>query len=596
MQRNPSTTRLFANDLLAHKHKQACNLLAALFVLAGLPLAYGENWPSWRGPQGTGISSEKNLPVKWSTNQNVRWRVDLPGPGNSSPIVWGKRVFITQAVKEENRRTVMCLDRDTGKVLWQSGVTYEEKEPTHDTNPYCAGTPVTDGQRVYACFGSAGVYAYDFQGKEVWHRDLGKINHMFGNSVSPILHGDLCILNYGPDNSVNRLIALDKKTGKTVWQVEPPAPDEIEVQQAKLGPGTFIAPQLITDGDKNADEKLSKEELAAVAELWFDKMDPEKAGKLTQEQLIENLSDVFPPPPGSPPPAQGERPRRGRGPGRFIGPGFFSASDLDKDNSLTREELKAAFTKWFGEWDKSQSGILDENTVRLGLNAVLPKPEGGPSGDPSGSWSTPIIIKAKGGDQLIASFPHRLAGFDPKTGKQLWMSKGLGGSVYTTPLWGEGILVAASSGAGPGNAIAVKPGGKGDVTDQERLWRLDRIKGSIGSGVIHEGHYYTLSADGIAECMELATGKRIWDERLKGPGFRNSSWSSMLLVGDTIYVPNQSGDVFVLKAQPRFEEIACNSVNEPTNASLAVSDGAVFLRTDKALWCLENGAPKGKGG
>ena len=84
-------------------------------------------------------------------------------------------------------------------MLWQSGVTYEENEPTQQSNPYCSGSPVTDGERIFVCFGSAGASAYDFDGKEVWHRDLGKLNHVFGNAVSVILHGELCILNFGPD-------------------------------------------------------------------------------------------------------------------------------------------------------------------------------------------------------------------------------------------------------------------------------------------------------------------------------------------------------------------------------------------------------------
>src|SRR5437868_6069454 len=92
------------------------------------------NWPAWRGPQGTGISSEQSLPLKWSTNENVRWRVPLPEPGNSSPIVWGDRVFVTQAVQQEKRRTVMCFNRGTGKLLWQSGITYAEPEPTQEDN------------------------------------------------------------------------------------------------------------------------------------------------------------------------------------------------------------------------------------------------------------------------------------------------------------------------------------------------------------------------------------------------------------------------------------------------------------------------------
>src|SRR5208337_1297837 len=96
------------------------------------------NWPAWRGPEGTGVSLEKDLPQTWGTNQNVRWRVALPGPGNSSPIVWGNRVFIAQAIKSEKRRSVICFERADGRQLWQAGVIYGENEPTQDNNPYCS--------------------------------------------------------------------------------------------------------------------------------------------------------------------------------------------------------------------------------------------------------------------------------------------------------------------------------------------------------------------------------------------------------------------------------------------------------------------------
>src|SRR6266446_5207910 len=234
---------------------------SALLLSTARPLL-AENWPEWRGPQGTGVSSEKDFPLKWSTNQNVRWRVDLPGPGNSSPIIWGQRVFVTQAVQKENRRTVLCFDRSSGKLLWQSGVTYAEPEPTQESNPYCAGTPATDGKHVFACFGSAGIYAYDFDGKEAWHRDLGKLNHMFGNAVSPVLHGDLCIVNFGPDPKA-RLVALNKKSGEIAWEAEPPKPDDSERLQGPggrgFGPGTFMAPQMVAQADKTADQKISAE-------------------------------------------------------------------------------------------------------------------------------------------------------------------------------------------------------------------------------------------------------------------------------------------------------------------------------------------------
>jgi len=108
----------------------------------------------------------------------------------------------------------------------------------------------------------------------------------------------------------------------------------------------------------------------------------------------------------------------------------------------------------------------------------------------------------------------------------------------------------------------------------------------MGSGVIHAGHFFTISQDGIAECLDLKDGKTVWRHRLEGTGGTGSSWSSMLLAGDKVYVPNQSGDVFVLRAGPKFDLLATNSIGEPTNASLAASDGQLFLRSDTALWCF----------
>jgi outer membrane protein assembly factor BamB len=195
--------------------------LGICLCITGAATAWAGDWPGWRGPEGTGVAAETGLPETWNTNANVRWHVDLPGPGNSSPIVWGSRVFVTQSIRKENRRTLMCFDRADGKLLWQSGLTYAEEEPTQESNPYCSATPVTDGERVIALYGSAGLSCYDFSGKELWHRDLGKMTHMFGSAASPILYGDLCYVNFGPDEKA-RLIAVSKADGHTVWEAEPP--------------------------------------------------------------------------------------------------------------------------------------------------------------------------------------------------------------------------------------------------------------------------------------------------------------------------------------------------------------------------------------
>ncbi len=601
--------------------------VVTLLAFSATLSAVAENWPAWRGPQGSGVSAEKMLPLTWTKTDNVRWRVDLPGPGNSSPIVWGDRVFVSQAVEAESRRTLMCFNRADGKLLWQKGVTYTEDEPTHDTNPYCAGTPATDGQYVYVCFGSPGVFAYDFDGNEVWHRDLGKLIHIFGTAVSPVVVGDLCIVNYGPGQNA-RLVALNKLSGDIEWEVKPPTVDPSELAPAGgrfggpggpgggrpggrggFGPGSILAPQMLSQADKDGDEKLTPAEFTALADTWFEKLDAEKGGKLSQEQFVANLEKVLPPPEGAGQRGGGGgggrgdagpgRPRGGGfGPGRFVGPGLFTTLDSNKDGSLTLAEMKETFGKWAGEWDAEKSGAITQDQLRDGLSAALPRPNfggpgggRGPGGGPGGfggSWSTPIVVHVDGRDELIVSFPGRLVAYEPKSGKELWISKGLGGTIYTTPVSGEQAVFATSSGPGGGNAIAVKPGGSGDITESQRIWRLERIESQMGSGVIHEGHLYTLSQDGIAACMELQSGKTVWEKRLRGAGERGGSWSSMLLADGKIYVPNQSGDIFVLAASPQYELLATNSVEESTNASPAASNGELFLRTDDSLWCIAN--------
>ena len=214
--------------------------------------AWAANWPGWRN-DGNGISPEKGAPVKWNAVENVRWRAPLPDKGNGSPIVWGEKIFLTQAVGE--KREVICLDRNNGKVLWQAGSTYAEKERTHDDNPYAAATPVTDGERVIAWFGSAGIACYDLGGKELWKRDLGKQDHEWGYGSSPVIHGDLCLLHFGPGPR-NFLIALDKKTGKTAWQVDLPEvhpPERFDGFAGKKDGmiGSWSTPLIVKSGNRD---------------------------------------------------------------------------------------------------------------------------------------------------------------------------------------------------------------------------------------------------------------------------------------------------------------------------------------------------------
>jgi outer membrane protein assembly factor BamB len=577
-------------------------VLGFSFALASA-LSAGQ-WPAWRG-DGTGISTDKALPQTWSANANVRWRVELPERSNASPIVWGDRIFLNQA--QGSRRTLMCLDRGSGKVLWQSGTTYQEREPSQRDNPYCSATPATDGERVVVSFGSAGLYCYDFAGKELWHRDFGRMSHQFGNASSPVLVGEVCVFFFGPDEKA-RLIAVNKKTGATLWEAAQPQLDPSEMsQRGGFGPrdggndgppvgrdrGSLIGNAMLAQGDKDANGRLSAGEFSALAETWWSRFDSAKAGSLSGEKFSEKLGETLAPR------AEGEGPSAGFI-ARFIAPRVLTATDANNDATLTRDEWTAAFTRWFAAWDSDKAGTLDEPKLRAGLASAMPLPgspstaqagpRGGFGGGPGGfggrgggsggsSWATPLVVTRDGRAEVLMSFPNRLVSYDPATGRELWQSKGMGATIYTSPAYGDGAIYTAGSGPGGGSGLAVKPGG--DV-----LWKLDRVKSTIGSGVIHDGHLFTVSQEGIAECVSLADGRTMWSERLRGSGARGGAWSSLLLADGKVYAPNQSGDVFVLRAAPKFELLATNSVGEPTNASLAAADGAIYLRTDRALWCF----------
>ncbi len=197
--------------------------LAALVVLlvARDPASRASDWPGWRGPSGQGFCEEKNVLLKWSARENVRWKVPLAHQGNSTPVIWGDRIFLTQADTGGAVRSLLCFQRADGRLLWQKDVSYPDKERNWNANWYCNASPAVDGERVVVSFASAGMYCFDFEGKELWKRtDLGKWEHAFGSGSSPVLYGDLAILWCGPNETKGRnfLLAVNKKTGQTVWE------------------------------------------------------------------------------------------------------------------------------------------------------------------------------------------------------------------------------------------------------------------------------------------------------------------------------------------------------------------------------------------
>lgn len=411
----------------------------ALCLLAVSVGAWAGDWPAFRGADGDGVAIDAKPPLSWSADRNIRWKAPLPGPGDSSPIVVGRRVFLTCATDEGKNRSLHCFDRETGQPLWVKTVRFEAKDPTHGTNPYCGSSPAADSERVVVYHGSAGVYCYDHDGIELWRRDLGTFKHIWGYGSSPVLYKDRVLLNCGPGERTF-VTALEAATGKTIWQADEPGGDS---------------------GERGAD-------------FWI------------------------------------------------------------------------------------------------------------------GSWSTPLVTRIDDRDQVLVSLPYHLNAYDPVDGKILWTCGGLGKLVYTSPVVGEGVVVAMSG--YHGSAIGLRPGGAGDITEKARLWQVtEKNPQRIGTGIVVGRHLFMANEQQLAQCIEMETGRALWTERMP-PGL---IWASPVLAGDRLYVTNQRGTTVVFRANPeKFELLAENDLGEASNSTLAIADRQVFLRTFENLYCIEE--PQGR--
>lgn len=202
-----------------------------LFLLA-IPAAAFE-WPAWRGPGGQGHSDDQRVPLQWSEKNNLVWKTPLPGRGNSTPIVWGRRVFLTAASADGSERFLICVDAQHGKPLWQRLVSKDVPAgKSHPWNGYASASCVTDGERVYAFFGTPGLFCYDMEGKQLWRHAFGVFTSEtgWGSAASPFLFEEFVIQNCDNDGEAGlrrdekgamaapmSLVALDKRTGKVRW-------------------------------------------------------------------------------------------------------------------------------------------------------------------------------------------------------------------------------------------------------------------------------------------------------------------------------------------------------------------------------------------
>ncbi len=236
------------------------------------------NWPQWRGPLATGVAPFADPPVTWTEANNVRWKVAITGEGDSTPIIWGGKVFMLSAQgtnkkpesptapdapNEIYQWLVTCLDRANGKVVWQKTAREEAPhEGRQENNTFASESPVTDGKALLAYFGSRGLHCYDFAGNLKWEQDFGKMKTRkgFGEGASPALSGDIVVVNWDSEGE-DFITALDKNTGQKLWRTPRDEP-------------TGWSTPLIVDfnGQKqvivNATKKVRSYDLATGKEIW----------------------------------------------------------------------------------------------------------------------------------------------------------------------------------------------------------------------------------------------------------------------------------------------------------------------------------------
>jgi len=419
---------------------EASRVCAAVVVLTLLAPICGlcENWPRFRGPNGQGISAEKNLPLTWDATKNIIWKTEIPGLSWSSPIVWEGRVFVTTALEDGVSCHVLSLDAVTGRILWDKEVFKQSTTGRKEArNTYATPTPVTDGKRVYAAFFDGSFAALDFDGNIVWINRQHKFYSQHGLATSPIIHDGLLI-------------------------------------QAR-------------DGSSE-------------------------------------------------------------GPDKSLG--------------------------WQKPWDQSYVLALEADTGKERWR--------GRRGWSRISHGTPALWNAPDGRvQVISEAGDVVQGFDALTGERIWTSTVIGEGKAPSVVLGDGLVFTAGGWGGRESIKAFKLGGQGDLKETNLVWEQKKGMPKMPSMIYLKPYLFAITDNGIATCMNGATGEIVWQERL------DANFSASPVAADgRIYFLSDAGEGIVIEAGPKFKILARNPLGEKVQASMAVSGGRFYIRTARNLYCI----------
>ena len=322
-------------------------LTAALIAISTFTNpSLGQEWSRFRGPNGSGVSQSRDLPVEFGPDRNLDWATEIPF-ARSSPVLTGDRIFLTAI--DADTFTTLALDRGTGRELWRREIERDRQTEMHQDTDSATPSPVTDGTNVFAFFQETGLVAYGADGDELWRMSLGPFRNFYGMTASPVLAGDKLLL-VCDQNSDSFLLAVDKNTGKQIWRQERPARSL-----------SYTTPILYPDAE-------SPREVIVLGDQWLDAYDlstgesrwvlgglgagPVSSPILAAGLLIVNAPDQAPEPP---PPFSD----------------LLAEHDSDGDGTLTRQEVEGTWiTKHFGfvDWDGSGDISADDWTS---LNRIM---------------------------------------------------------------------------------------------------------------------------------------------------------------------------------------------------------------------------------
>jgi outer membrane protein assembly factor BamB len=398
----------------------------------------------------SGVSSTANPPLQWAESKNVRWKVEIPGRGSASPIVWGDRVYVLTAipvakdvadphaprgglpVRGVHRFVVMALDRKTGKVVWEH--TARESEPHeashNDNGTWASSSALTDGEHLIAPFESEGIYAYDMNGTLVWQKDLGDkfMRSTFGEGSTPALYKDRLFYVWDHQRE-SFIVALNKRTGEELWRVK-------------------------------------------------------------------------------------------------------------------RNEID--------------------------------------------TWATPLVVEHGGGAQVIVPAMNRVISYDAATGQVVWETAGLTMNVIPSPVHDDGMVFLTSGFRGNSFKAIRLDGAKGDITNTPAVaWTMDRDTPYVPSPLVYQGVVYFLKTNnGLLTAVDAKTGKPHYQvQRIEGVP---NVFASPVAAAGKIFILGREGTMAVIKPGPAYQVLATNTLDDHFDASPALVDGEIYLRGVKYLYSIGN--------